>query len=257
MFSQRSEGYWIAELEADTTLESDYIFYLHVIGKADAHRVAKLARYVRERQLPGGGWNIYDGGPSEINASVKAYFALRIAGDAPGLPHMLRAFRRIRDLGGIERTNSFTRLYLALAGVVGWDMVPAVPPELMFLPRWAPINIYEMSSWTRAIVIPLTILYARRPCWPVPGNIRLDDLFVDPARRIPAFEWGPGLSWRNFFLALDRSLQIYEKLPLKPGRDRAIGHAKHWMLDHLDRSDGLAAIYPAMMNSIYALMALG
>src|SRR5712675_1933173 len=165
---QDSEGYWLGELEADTTLESDYIFYLHVIGKAHPEGIAKLANYVRRRQLEDGGWNIYFGGPSEINATVKAYFALKLAGHSPESKLMIRARDRALQLGGLERTNSFTRLYLALAGVIGWEMVPAIPPELMFLPRWAAINIYEMSSWTRAIVIPLTILYARKPCWPVP-----------------------------------------------------------------------------------------
>src|SRR5467141_5290010 len=139
---QASEGYWLGELEADTTLESDYIFYLNVIGKARPDRIAKLANYVRRRQLDDGGWNIYFGGPSELNATVKAYFALKLAGHSPELPHMVRACRRVREIGGLERTNSFTRLYLALAGVIGWEMVPAIPPELMFLPRWVPINIY-------------------------------------------------------------------------------------------------------------------
>ena len=257
MSSQHEEGYWVAELEADTTLESDYITYLHVIGKFESSRVSKLARYVRERQLTDGGWNIFAGGPSELNATVKAYFALRLAGDSPDREHMVRARARVRALGGLERTNSFTRLYLALLGAIGWDMVPAVPPELMFLPKWAYINIYEMSSWTRAIVIPLTILYARKPCWPVPANIRVDELFADSSHKTAAFAWGPGISWRNFFLGLDRVLKAYDRLPWKPRREQAVQRASQWMLEHLDRSDGLAAIYPAMMNSIYALLALG
>src|ERR1700685_2815799 len=123
---QAQEGYWLGELEADTTLESDYIFYLHVLGNTDATRVAKLANYIRRRQLPDGGWNIYFGGPAELNATVKAYFALKLAGDAPDLPHMQRARDRARELGGLEATNSYVRFYLALAGGVGWDMVPAV-----------------------------------------------------------------------------------------------------------------------------------
>ncbi len=202
---QRDDGYWLGELEADTTLESDYIFY----------------------------------------------------GDATDSGHMVQAARRVRELGGLERTNSFTRLYLALAGVIGWEMVPAIPPELMLLPTWAYINIYEMSSWTRAIVVPLTILYARKPCWPVPSTASLDELFRDPARKTAAFDLRPGISWRNVFLALDRALKIYDRLPWKPGRERAVRRAAQWMLEHLERSDGLAAIYPAMMNSIFALIALG
>src|SRR6516225_513850 len=179
---QYEDGYWLGELEADTTLESDYIFYLHVIGKFDTARVRKLAEHVRRRQLSDGGWNIFNGGPSEVNATVKAYFALKLAGDSPDASHMVRACRRVRELGGLEKTNSFTRLYLALAGVTGWNMVPAIPPELMLLPNWAYINIYEMSSWTRAIVVPLMILYARKPCWPVPATAHLNELFKDASK---------------------------------------------------------------------------
>ena len=254
---QSNDGYWLGELGADSTLASDYVFYLHVLGRFDAGRVAKLCRHIRRQQLNDGGWNIYWGGPSEINATVKAYFALKLAGDRADAPHMARALERVRQLGGLEQTNSFSRLYLALAGVIGWEMVPAIPPELMFLPRWAPINIYEMSSWTRAIVVPLTILYAKKPCWPVPAAARLDELFRDRSRKIPAFQYGQGINWRNTFLALDRALKIYDRLPWKPGRERAVRQAGNWMLEHFDRSDGLAAIYPAMMNSIFALLALG
>src|SRR5438105_1319855 len=247
---QHEDGYWLGELEADTTLESDYIFYLHVLNRFDRKRVAKLAEYIRRRQLHDGGWNIYGGGPSEVNATVKAYFALKLAGDEPEAPHMVRACRRARELGGLEQTNSFTRFYLAMGGVVDWEMVPAVPPELMFLPRWFPINIYEMSSWTRAIVIPLTILYARKPRWEVP--VTLDELFT----REPASS-ARGFNWRRFFLTLDQALKVYDRLPSKPGRGRAVRRARAWMMQHFDRSEGLAAIYPAMMNSIFALMALG
>src|SRR6202050_4645955 len=177
---QAQEGYWLGELEADTTLESDSTSYLHILGKADPARIAKLANYVRCRQLPDGGWNIYFGGPSELNATVKAYFALKLAGDQPDAPHMQNARRRVHELGGLEATNSFTRFYLALVGGVDWDIVPAVPPELMLLPDWFAINIYEMSSWTRGIVIPLAILYASKPRFAVPAGVGVEELFRDP-----------------------------------------------------------------------------
>src|ERR1700731_1955360 len=255
---QDSEGYWLGELEADTTLESDYIFYLNVIGKAHSDRIAKLANYVRRRQLDDGGWNIYYGGPSELNATVKAYVALRLAGDSPECDHLQRACRRIHELGGLEATNSYSRLYLALVGAVGWDMVPAVPPELMLLPNWFAINIYEMSSWTRGIVIPLTILYSRKPRFAVPGGVSVDALYKDPSRKAFAFDWDKQfLSWRNFFLALDRGFKLYERIPWKPLRKRALRQAREWLLEHLEHSEGLAAIYPAMMNAIFALLALG
>ncbi len=255
---QASEGYWVGELEADTTLESDYIFYLHILDKADPQRVSKLANYIRQRQLPDGGWNIYFGGPSELNATVKAYFALKLAGDRPDQPHMERARARVLELGGLESTNSYTRFYLALVGAVAWEMVPAIPPELMLLPSWFAINIYEMSSWTRGIVIPLAILYARKPEWKLPEPVRVDELFRHGAAKSSAFTRSDRFfSWRNFFLALDRALKLYERVPWKPLRQRALKQAQNWLLEHLERSDGLGAIYPAMMNAVFALVALG
>src|SRR5437879_217095 len=255
---QASDGYWQGELEADTTLESDYIFYLHILDKADPQRISKLANYIRQRQLPDGGWNIYFGGPSELNATVKAYFALKLAGDRPDQAHMERARARVLQLGGLESTNSYTRFYLALVGAVVWEMVPAIPPELMLLPSWFAINIYEMSSWTRGIVIPLAILYAHKPDWKLREPVRVDELFRDPTAKATAFAWGDHFfSWRNFFLALDRALKLYELVPWKPLWQHALRQAQRWLLEHLERSDGLGAIYPAMMNAVFALVALG
>jgi squalene-hopene/tetraprenyl-beta-curcumene cyclase len=255
---QAVDGYWQGELEADSTLESDYIYYLFVLGKADPVRIAKLANYVRNKQLEDGGWNIYPGGPSELNATCKAYFALKLAGDDPNSPQLTAARETIHRLGGLEHTNSYVRFYLALVGAVGWDLVPAIPPELMLLPNWFFINIYEMSSWTRGIVIPMAILCAIRPEWRLPEHARVDELFKNPARKAAAFDWSDKLvSWKNFFLALDRVFKIYEKVPWKPFRQRALREAKHWVLDHIERTEGLAAIYPAMMNSIFALIAMG
>jgi squalene-hopene/tetraprenyl-beta-curcumene cyclase len=255
---QAPEGFWLGELEADTTLESDYIYYLHILGKADPARISKLANYVRQRQLPDGGWSIYPGGPSELNATIKAYFGLKLAGDSSDAPHMAMARETVHRLGGLENSNSYVRFYMALAGAVGWELVPAIPPELMLLPNWFYFNIYEMSSWTRAIVIPMAIVSAIRPEWRLPAHARVDELFRDPGNKRAAFDWSDQLiSWKNFFLALDRALKLYEKLPWKPLRQRALREAKTWLVSHLDRSEGLAAIYPAMMNAIFALLALG
>jgi len=255
---QAEEGYWHGELEADTTLESDYIYYLYVLGKAEPERIAKLANYVRQRQLPDGGWPIYPGGPSELNATCKAYFALKLAGDATDSAHLSKAREEVHKLGGLEHTNSYVRFYLALVGAVGWELVPAIPPELMLLPNWFYINIYEMSSWTRGIVIPMAILSALRPEFRLPEHARVDELFNDPSQKAAAFHWSKQVvSWKNFFLIVDRGLKLYEKLPWKPLRKKAIQEAKQWMLEHMERTEGLAAIYPSMMNSIFALMALG
>src|SRR5215470_5260312 len=193
---QADDGYWLGELEADTTLESDYIYYLHVLGKADPGRIAKLANYVRRRQLPDGGWSIYPGGPSELNATCKAYFALKLAGDCPDAPNLSLARQTVHRLGGLEHSNSYVRFYLALAGAVGWELVPSIPPELMLIPNWFFLNIYEMSSWTRGIVIPMAILSSLRPHWRLPERARVDELFKDPSRKTAAFDWSKQLvSW--------------------------------------------------------------
>ncbi len=254
--AQSQEGYWWGELEADTTLESDYILYLHILGELASPKTPKLARYIRDRQQPDGGWNIFYGGPSELNATVKAWVALRLAGDEAASPHLQRARARIHELGGLEQTNSYTRFYLAMVGAIDWDFVPAIPPELMLLPDWFPINLYEMSSWTRGIVIPLAIVYGNKPAWRLPEGVTVDELFVKPGRRPPSLDWDKHIvSWKNFFLALGRGVKLYERLTWLPFRKIAMTRARNWMLERLERSEGLGTIYPAMMNSIFALAA--
>ena len=256
--AQSQEGYWWAELEADTTLESDYILYLHILGELDSEKVPKLANYIRRKQLPDGGWNIFEGGPSELNATIKAYVALRLAGESATAPSLVRAKQRALELGGLEATNSYVRFYLAMVGAVDWSIVPSIPPELMLLPDWVPINIYEMSSWTRGIVIPLALVYAHKPDWRLPKGVTVTELFKNPGGKPKSFHWDKRLvSWRNVFLALDRGLKLYERMPWKPFRKKALSLARTWMLERLERSEGLGTIYPAMMNSIFALLAGG
>src|SRR5579862_5522059 len=254
--AQNPAGYWWGELEADTTLESDYILYLQILGELDSPKTAKLAKYIRDRQLPDGGWNIFYGGPSELNATVKAWVGLRLAGDSADSPHLQRARARILSLGGLEQTNSYTRFYLAMVGAIGWDFVPAIPPELMLLPDWFPINLYEMSSWTRGIVIPLAIVYAHKPAWKLPEGVTVDELFVKPGTRPPSLDWDAQIvSWKNVFLALGAGIKFYERITWLPFRKLALSRARDWMMERLERSEGLGTIYPAMMNSIFALHA--
>ena len=255
--AQDREGYWWAELEADTTLESDYILYLHVLGQLHSEKTPKLGRYVRDRQLPDGGWNIFYGGPAELNATVKAYVGLRLAGDAASAPHMESAKAKIHELGGLEATNSYVRFYLAMVRAIDWSYVPAIPPELMLLPSWFRVNIFEMSSWTRGIVIPMAIVCALKPSWRLPAGMTFDELFKVPGAKPLSFEWDQrAFSWRNFFLLLDRAFKLYDRFPWKPARKTSLARARDWMLERLERSEGLGTIYPAMMNSIYALLAL-
>jgi squalene-hopene/tetraprenyl-beta-curcumene cyclase len=256
--AQSQEGYWWGELEADTTLESDYISYLHVLGKLDSDKTQKLANYIRARQQPDGGWGLFPGAPAELNATVKAYTGLRLAGDSPAAPHMQRAAAKARELGGVEATNSYVRFYLAMFGAIDWSFAPAIAPELMLVPRWLPFNLYEMSSWTRAIVVPMTILYALKPSWSFPENFSVQELFKTPDAQPPSLTWNKSeISWRNAFIALDRMLKAYERSPWKPFRKTALKRANKWMMERLERSEGLATIYPSMMNSVYAMLAQG
>lgn len=254
---QSDEGYWLGELEGDTILESEYILLLTFLGlKKNLKKIKSLARYLIEKQEEHGGWSNYPGGPPEIAASVKAYFALKLAGYDPSLPFMKKARKLILSLGGVERTNSFTKIYLAMLGQYPWDKCPAVPPEIILFPTWAYFNIYAMSSWSRTIVVPLSIIWAFKPVVNAPVNIK--ELFVG-GRRTPHNEtWNPRIfSWRNLFLALDKGLKLVEKIPFKPFRKMALKKAEEWMFDHFRKSDGMGAIFPPIVNSIIALKCLG
>ncbi len=155
---QHSDGYWVGELEGDTILESEYILLLAYLGRENSDVAKKAANYLLKQQLPNGGWSSYPGGPLEISGSVKAYFALKVTGHSPDADYMVRARQAIHAAGGAESINSFTRYYLALLGALSYRQCPAVPPEIMLVPKWAPFNIYEMSAWSRTIVVPLVDL---------------------------------------------------------------------------------------------------
>ncbi|MBI1884616.1 MAG: squalene--hopene cyclase [Chlamydiae bacterium] len=254
---QHPNGYWCAELKADSTLASDYILMMYFMGLHDPDKVKKLARFILQEQLEDGSWNIYRGGPGEISATVKAYTALKLAGFSEGEPFMKKARVSICKLGGVEKCNSFTKIYLALIGEYEWEATPAIPPEMIFAPRWSYFNLYEISSWSRAIVIPLSIICAMQPVRPVPPGRGIDELFEAKRPHAIHFDRGRLISWKNFFLSVDRLLKIYRKSPWKPFRKWAIRKATYWMLERLEKSDGLAAIYPAMVNSLFALSVLG
>ena len=189
---------------------------------------------------------------------MKAWVALRLAGDSASSEHLERARARIHELGGLEATNSYVRFYLAMVGAIEWSFVPAIPPELMLLPKWLPVNLYEMSSWTRGIVIPLAIVYAHKPGWRLPEGVTVDALFRNPGKKPLSLAWDSRVvSWKNVFLALDRGVKWYDGARWKPFRKKSLALARKWMLERLERSEGLATIYPAMMNSIFALLAEG
>ena len=203
---QHTQGYWLGELEADTTLESDSIKFWHLLDRVDLQKQQRFVRTLLKNQLPDGGWPIYAGGPAELNATVKAYAALRLAGTPKEDSVLVKARAAVHRLGGLERVNSFEKTYLALFGAYPWDQVPALPPELVLLPTWFPFNIYEVSYWSRTILVPLAVVYATRPMAPQPIN--LDELWINPVRKraqVTNLQKG-GLFWRFFFLLANRLL---------------------------------------------------
>lgn len=257
--TQSEEGYWCGELEADSTLESDYIMLHTLLGTGDPRRMQKAANNILQHQNADGGWSIYAGGPSNISASVKAYFGLKLAGYKADHPALARARARILELGGVTEVNTFTKIYLCFFGQYDYDAVPAIPPEIVLFPNWFWFNIYEISSWSRAILIPLAIGYAKKPFKKIPAEMGIDELFVGGRDSAGLhLKWSPKLiSWRNFFLVLDRMTHWFERVHVRPLRSMALKKAEKWMLERFEMSDGLGAIYPAMLNSIIALRCLG
>jgi squalene-hopene/tetraprenyl-beta-curcumene cyclase len=263
---QHNDGYWCALLTADTTLESDYILlqlWMHPPGiySSDAgtwdpptrDRIDRAVRRILSRQLPDGGFNIYAKGPSEISASVKAYFALKVAGVPVEDERMRRLRERINALGGIQAANSYTKVNLSLFDLYPREGTPSIPPEILLLPGNL---LYRMSSWTRAIVISLAIVHAHDPKRPVPKGFSLEELFI-PGKSIGFDAHDSWLSWRRTFIQSDKILKLWEKYGFARIRKAALRKCEHWMLERMKYSEGLGAIYPPMQYSIMALDVLG
>lgn len=260
---QQPAGFWCAELEGDSILQSEYILLLAWLRREYTPIARKCAQRLIDTQLPTGGWAMYPGGELEISGSVKAYFALKLTGHNRDEEYMVRARAAIRAAGGADAVNSFTRFYLALLGQISYDHCPAVPPELVLLPNWSPINLYKMSAWSRTIVVPLSIMWAHRPARQVPPDRCMNELFIKPPDQWPELRC-PGLqaekgwfSWDNFFRRADQSFKWLEKRRIKPLRRTALKVATQWMTTRFAHSDGLGAIFPPIIWSIIALKCLG
>jgi squalene-hopene/tetraprenyl-beta-curcumene cyclase len=257
---QQAEGYWVGELFVDATLVADMVVFHHWNKSVDPVWERKAINHLFRLQLPGGGWSIYHGGPPEVNTTVKAYLALKLAGVPVTDPRMLKAREVALSLGGVPRMNTFAKLYLALVGLYPWKYVPTIPCEVLLIGKWFHVNFWDMSNWSRAMLVPLAIINHFKPTREV--GVKIDELYREGYHerdlRLPR---DPGLlSWRNFFLALDKLHKFAEhwaRLGIHPFRRRALKKAEQWMLERFEGSDGLAAIFPGMLYSRIVLQVLG
>ncbi len=251
---QSPEGYWQAELNGDATLESDAVMLMHYMRDVDAERQRRLLNYVRSQQNADGGWPTYKHGSSDPNATVKAYFALRLGGFTENDACVRLARQRILQFGGIDVCNSYTKFYLAIFGQYDWKKLPCMLPEIMLLPQSPKLlNLYKISAWTRTIVVPMLIIYALRPRVNIPFSLK--DLIL-PYSPPGATSLKNGF-WRAFFKAADRIMALYDSFGVRWIRRIALKKCLSWMLERMKPPGGLGAIYPSMLNSIVALTALG
>ena len=258
--TQKADGHWVGELLIDVTVICDYIIYMHWKGEVDFYKQAKFVKHLLRRQQEDGGWNIYPGGPSQITASVKAYFALKLAGLDPDEPEMKRARDTILRLGGIPKVNTYCKLSLALMGQFPWKYLPIIPIEIILLPNWLYFNIYHLSAWTRVMLIPLAIINHFKPTRLLPPEKRLHELYPYGTEQkdfsLPRSE--KLFTWRNLFLACDAALKFIDRLPYKPFRSFALKRGEAWILERVGAgSEGLGAIFPSMLNLLIAFKCLG
>jgi squalene-hopene/tetraprenyl-beta-curcumene cyclase len=255
-YDQSDDGYWCYEFEADCTIPAEYILMLHFTGEPDEELECRIATYLRNKQGEEGGWPLFPGGEPDLSCTVKAYYALKIAGDDPESPHMRRARDLILSRGGAAHANVFTRITLALFQQVPWRAVPFIPVEIMLLPEWFPFHIRKVSYWSRTVMVPLFLLCTLKPRAVNPRGVDIRELFVVPAEEERHYFVARSRLNRVFF-ALDRLGRLIE--PMVPGfvRRRAINRARDWCIERLNGEDGLGAIFPAMVNVHEAFMALG
>jgi squalene-hopene/tetraprenyl-beta-curcumene cyclase len=256
---QDPAGYWWAELESNVTITAEYIMLHRLLG-LDEGKVPRMVTDILEKQLPNGGWPIWHGGGGEISTSVEAYLALKMAGLPAQDPRLVKAREFILSKGGALKTRVFTRIFLSLFGQVSWDGIPLLPVEFMLLPSWSGLSIYEFSSWTRATVVPLMIIMAKRPVHALPSSQGVQELFLSADQPFSNHR----VAWKleaplleNVFVILDRILKIYAWLPIPWPRSFALRQAEKWVLEHQEESGDWAGIQPPMVNSLLALHCLG
>ncbi|MBI5655979.1 MAG: squalene--hopene cyclase [Geobacter sp.] len=256
---QLPQGYWWAELESNVTITAEYVMLFHFMGIVDKAKERKMANYLLRQQTAEGHWSLWYGGPGDLSTTIEAYFALKLAGYPADHPSMVKARDFILSKGGILKARVFTKIFLALFGEFSWLGVPSMPIELMLLPNWAYFNMYELSSWSRATIIPLSITMTMRPVRKLPPWARVQELYVRPPRPMDyTFTKENGIfTWKNFFIGLDHLLKVYEGNPIRPLKNKGMAAAEKWVLEHQEPTGDWGGIQPAMLNSVLSLHCLG
>jgi squalene-hopene/tetraprenyl-beta-curcumene cyclase len=257
---QRSDGHWVFELEADSTIPAEYILLKHYLDEPLGPALEeKFAVYLRRQQGAHGGWPLFYGGDFDMSASVKAYFALKMIGDSPEAPHMVRAREAILSRGGAKHSNVFTRILLSLYGVMKWTSVPVMPVEIVLLPQWFPFHLSKISYWGRTVIVPLLVLQALKPVAKNRRGVTIDELFLENPRDIGPPEKAPhqNAAWFTLFRVIDVLLRAAEPFFPASLRKRAISRAVGFVTERLNGEDGLGAIYPAMANTVMMFEVLG
>ena len=256
---QYPDGYWWGELESNPTMEAEYLLLTYFLDVADKERWRMLANYILNKQRNDGSWGQYYGAPGDTSTSVECYFALKLSGVSPERPEMQKAREFILSKGGVPRVRIFTKIWLSLFGQWEWKGTPMMPPELIYLPSRFPFSIYEFSSWARATIVPITIILSERPLRPVPQWARIDELYPGPRDRTDYSLPRPKglLTWRKAFLIADKLLHLYDRMPVKPGRKRAIRKAIEWVVAHQEADGSWGGIQPPWVYSLIALKHVG
>jgi squalene-hopene/tetraprenyl-beta-curcumene cyclase len=244
---QDDAGWWKGELETNVTMDAEDLLLREFLGIRTAEETEQAARWIRSQQRDDGTWANFYGGPGDLSTTVEAWVALRLAGDAADAPHLRRAAAWVLEQGGVESSRVFTRLWLALFGLWSWDDLPNLPPEIVFLPKWFPFNVYDWACWARQTVVPLTIVATLRPCRPLPFGI--DELRTGaPAPRIQRL-----LSWGGAFQRLDKALHTYGRHALRGLRRLAMRRGVEWILARQEADGSWGGIQPPWVYSILAL----
>ena len=255
---QQPDGHIVFELEADCTIPAEYVLLQHFLGRIDTGREERIARYLMRVQNADGSWPLFHDGSGNISATVKGYWALKLIGHNIDAPHMARARSWLRGQGGAARANVFTRIAMALFGQVPWRAVPVMPVEAMMLPRWFPFHLSKIAYWSRTVMVPLLVLYAKRAKAENPTGLDIDELFIVPPEEEKVYNVNPtGSRIGELFLQLDKGMRLVEPHLPKAARKKAIKAAEQFTIERLNGEDGLGAIYPAMANAVMMLRVLG